>query len=232
MNMQDAVQNQEKAAGPLRPLKVWDLPTRLFHWLLAALVAASFVTGKIGGNAMTYHVRSGLAILVLLLFRLAWGFVGSRSSRFADFLEGPRAVLHYASGLLRPDAPRHLGHNPLGGWSIVAMLAALFIQAGTGLFANDDILTEGPLYSWVSKAVSDALTRVHLVNRQAIILLVALHLGAVLFHWVVKGDNLVKPMITGVKIWEGGAVAPADGRTWLAVLIAGLAAGAVYMLAG
>ncbi|MDZ7596904.1 MAG: cytochrome b/b6 domain-containing protein [Desulfobacterales bacterium] len=228
--MQNPVRNLAKAGGPTQPVSVWDLPTRLFHWLLAALVAASFVTGKIGGNAMAYHERSGLAILVLLLFRVAWGFVGSRSSRFADFLKGPRTVLRYARGLLRPDAPRHLGHNPLGGWSVVAMLAALFIQAGTGLFANDDILTEGPLFSWVSKATSDALTRVHLFNRQAIVLLVALHLGAILFHWVVKGDNLVKPMITGVKNWEGGAAAPADGRTWAAALIAGLAAEAVYLL--
>lgn len=228
--MPNTSQNQTEPAGPVRPVRVWDLPTRLFHWLLAALVAVSFVTGRIGGNAMAYHAQSGLAILALLLFRVAWGFSGSRSSRFANFLKGPRTVVRYAGGLLRPDAPRHLGHNPLGGWSIVAMLAALFIQAGTGLFANDDILTEGPLYSWVAKATSDALTRGHLFNRQIILGLVGLHLGAVLFHWAVKDEDLIKPMITGVKNWEGAVASPADGATGLAALIAGLAAGAVYLL--
>lgn len=221
----------EKSTGAGRVL-VWDLPTRLFHWLLAALVAVSFVTGRIGGTAMSCHEQSGLAILVLLIFRLAWGLWGSRSARFAAFLEGPRTVLRYARALPGPDAPRHLGHNPLGGWSIVAMLAVLLFQAGTGLFANDDILTEGPLYSWVTKATSDALTRGHLFNRQIILFLVALHLGAVFFHWVVKRENLIKPMITGVKNWEGEVASPADGSTWLAAVIAGLAAGAVYLLAG
>jgi cytochrome b len=230
--MQNASQNQTGPVGPVGPLKVWDLPTRMFHWLLAALVAASFVTGRIGGTAMSYHEQSGLAILVLLIFRVAWGLVGSRSARFAAFIKGPRTVLRYASGLLRHDTPRHLGHNPLGGWAIVAMLTALFIQAGTGLFANDDILTEGPLYSWVAKATSDALTRGHLFNRQIILGLVGLHLGAVLFHWAVKDEDLIKPMITGFKNWEGAAASPADGPTWLAAVIAGLAAGAVYLLVG
>mgnify|MGYP003574200692 FL=1 len=230
--MQKPLRNDAKAVEAAQPVKVWDLPTRLFHWLLAALVAASFVTGRIGGTAMSYHEQSGLAILVLLLFRLAWGLCGSRSARFAAFLKGPRAVLGYARTLLGPDTPRHMGHNPLGGWSVIAMLAVLLFQAGTGLFANDDILTEGPLYSWVGKATSDALTRSHLFNRQIIVVLVGLHLGAVLFHWAVKGENLIKPMITGVKNWEGAAASPADGPTWLAAVIALLAAGAVYLLVG
>jgi cytochrome b len=230
--MQEPVRNNRKAGSRVQPVMVWDLPTRLFHWLLAALVAASFVTARIGGTAMSYHERSGLAILVLLIFRVLWGLVGSRSARFAAFLEGPRTVLSYARALPGPAAPRHLGHNPLGGWAIVAMLTALFIQAGTGLFANDDILAEGPLYSWVAKATSDALTRGHLFNRQIIVVLVGLHLGAIIFHWAVKGENLIKPMITGFKNWEGTAASPADGPTWLAAVIAGLAAGAVYLLVG
>lgn len=228
--MQDAAQNQGKTAGPGRLVKVWDLPTRLFHWLLVGLIIASFVSGAIGGNAMQYHQWSGLAILVLLLFRLAWGFAGGHPSRFTSFLRGPKAVWRYARGLLRPDAPRHLGHNPLGGWSIIAMLAALSLQAGTGLFANDDILTEGPLYLWVSKSTSDLLTRIHLFNRQVLIVLAGLHVAAVIFYLVAKGENLVTPMITGVKHWDDDAAPSAAESPWKALLLAGLAAGAVYLL--
>jgi cytochrome b len=124
----------------------------------------------------------------------------------------------------------HLGHNPLGGWSIIALLLTLLVQAVTGLFANDDILTEGPLFDWVGKATSDWLTKIHKLNQQAIIVLVGLHVAAVLFYFFYKRQNLVLPMITGVKPWHGATVEPAGGRTWLAVLIAGLAVLAVYLL--
>jgi cytochrome b len=135
---------KENSERPPRFIMVWDFPTRLFHWLLVIFVIISFVTGNIGGNAMQYHEWSGFTILTLLLFRLVWGFVGSRESRFMTFIRGPSAVVRYATTLLRSDSTRHIGHNPLGGWSIIAMLFALLLQAGTGLFANDDIVTEGP----------------------------------------------------------------------------------------
>ena len=116
-------------------VRVWDLPTRLFHWLLVILVITSFVTVEIGGNAMQYHERSGYTILTLLLFRVIWGFIGGRESRFASFVRGPAAVLRYAATLFRSDPARYPGHNPLGGWSVMAMLLALFIQAGSTSFA-------------------------------------------------------------------------------------------------
>ena len=213
-----------------RSVLVWDLPTRLFHWLLVVLVIISFVTGKIGGNAMQYHECSGFSILVLLLFRLVWGFVGSRESRFGTFVLGPSAVARYARTLLRSDSAPFLGHNPLGGWSIIAMLFALLVQAATGLFANDDIITEGPLFDWVGKATSDWLTRVHKLNQEVIIALVCIHVLAVLFYLFYKRENLVKPMIFGVKEWRGTGPQPATGRSWIAALIAGLAALAVYLL--
>ena len=219
--------NMESAS---RSVLVWDLPTRLFHWLLVVLVIISFVTGKIGGNAMQYHECSGFSILVLLLFRLVWGFVGSRESRFGTFVLGPSAVARYARTLLRSDSAPFLGHNPLGGWSIIAMLFALLVQAATGLFANDDIITEGPLFDWVGKATSDWLTRVHKLNQEVIIALVCIHVLAVLFYLFYKRENLVKPMIFGVKEWRGTGPQPATGRSWIAALIAGLAALAVYLL--
>jgi cytochrome b len=219
--------NKQSSSGKVL---VWDLPTRLFHWLLVILVTTSFITAKIGGNAMQYHEWSGFTILALLLFRLVWGFFGSRESRFATFVRGPAAVFRYAVKILRPDSRHYLGHNPLGGWSIIAMLSALMVQAGTGLFANDDIDTEGPLYKWVSKATSDWLTRVHKLNQEVIIGLVAIHILAVLFYFLFKRENLVKPMVTGIKSWRGAVPEPTTGPTWKAALIAGLAALAVYLL--
>jgi cytochrome b len=210
-------------------VQVWDLPTRLFHWLLVAFVIVSFVSGNIGGNAMQNHEWSGLTILALLLFRLAWGFVGGRHARFAEFLRGPRTVLRYAIGLLRGDAPRYPGHNPLGGWSILAMLTALCIQAVTGLFANDDIFTEGPLAVWVDKATSDWLTRIHRLNPDVIIALVCIHIFAVFFHWWVKRENLILPMVTGKKTgWAD--VQPSHANPVLAAAVALLAAAAVFLL--
>ncbi len=209
---------------------IWDVPTRLFHWLLVIFVIFSYVTGNIGGNAMQYHGWSGFTILALLLFRLVWGFVGSRESRFMTFVRGPSTVVRYATTLLRSDSAHYRGHNPLGGWSIIALLFTLLVQAGTGLFANDDIVTEGPLFDWVSKATSDCLTQVHKLNQQVISALVCVHVLAVLFYFFYKRDNLVKPMITGVKQWSGAEPLPATGRTWIAVVIVGLAALAVYLL--
>lgn len=206
----------------LQEIPVWDFPTRLFHWLLVVLVAVSFTTGVIGGNAMVYHERSGFAILVLLVFRIIWGFVGSRQSRFSDFVKGPAAVWRYASALFRGDSERHPGHNPMGGWSVLALLLVLLIQVVTGLFANDDIITEGPLYLWVSKPVSDWLTRIHRINRFVVVALVATHLSAVLFYLWGKGENLIKPMITGKKSWHSDDTPPPAAPAWLAgAVIAG-----------
>ncbi len=228
--MEHAKLTRADSERPPRSVLVWDFPTRLFHWLLVIFVIISFVTGKMGGNAMQYHEWSGVTILTLLLFRLVWGFAGSRESRFITFLRGPSAVVRYATTLLHSDSTHYLGHNPLGGWSIIAMIFALLGQAATGLFANDDIVTEGPLFDWVSKATSDWLTRVHKLNQQVIIALVCVHVLAVLFYFFYKHDNLVKPMITGVKQWSGAEPLPATGRTLIALVIAWLAALAVYLL--
>jgi cytochrome b len=228
--MENTEQTMERMQGASRRLLVWDLPTRVFHWLLAVLVIISFVTGNIGGNAMQYHEWSGFTILALLLFRLGWGFAGSRESRFVTFIRGPSAVVRSAATLLRSDSTPSFGHNPLGGWSIIAMILALLVQAVTGLFANDDIVTEGPLFDWVSKATSDGLTRVHKLNQDVIIVLVSIHILAVLFYLFYKRENLVKPMITGVKKWHGTGSQPPTGSNSLAAVIAGLAALAVYLL--
>ncbi len=212
-----------------RPILVWDLPTRLFHWLLATLVIVSFVTGKTGGLWMQYHMWSGCAIFGLLLFRLTWGVVGGRHARFSNFVRGPGAVVRYGRTMLQRGTPRHLGHNPLGGWSVLAMLIALLIQATTGLFANDDIFTEGPLYPWIDKATSDWLTRIHNLNQHTILLLVSVHVMAVLFYLIIKHENLIMPMVTGRKHWHGEGQSSAN-HLGMAALIACLLAGGVYLL--
>ena len=225
--------DESKGSKPLeasgRLILVWDLPTRLFHWLLVALVITSFATGKIGGLWMKYHMWSGYAIFGLLLFRVAWGFVGGRHARFSDFVCGPGAVLRYARTLIDRQPPRHLGHNPLGGWSVLAMLIALLVQAVTGLFSNDDIFIEGPLYPWVSKAASDWLTHIHKLNQEIILLLVAVHVVAVFFYLILKNENLIQPMFTGRKHWydEGQS---STNQLGMAALIAGLLAVGVFLL--
>ena len=213
---------------PLKRVKVWDLPTRLFHWVLVILVACSFITGSIGGQAMVYHERCGVAILVLLLFRLVWGFIGGRHARFTTFVSSPAAVWRYAVDLIRNTSPRYLGHNPLGGWSILAMLTLLLVQVGTGLFANDDIFTEGPLFAYVAKNTSDWLTRIHLFNQKAILFLVAVHLGAILFYLVVKRENLIYPMISGTKRWHE-EVAPTQNQVGAATAAILFLSAAVYL---
>jgi cytochrome b len=210
-------------------IRVWDLPTRLFHWLIVIFVTVSFTTGMVGGNWMPYHLKSGFIIFTLLLFRLIWGFWGGRYSRFNSFVRGPAAVMGYAKTLFRKDSPKILGHNPMGGWSVMAMLAALVVQVGTGLFANDDIATQGPLYGWVSKATSDWLTGIHVFNKGVILFLIALHLSAVLFYLLIKHDNLIAPMVTGLRPWRESAPS-SNYRIWRAVLIAAFAVAVVYWL--
>jgi len=149
-------------------IKVWDLPVRLFHWVLVAAIVSLFASAKL--DHLPLHAALGEAVLALLLFRILWGFVGSRTARFSDFVRGPSGVAAYLKSGKSPTP----GHNPLGGWMVVTMLAGLSLQAISGLMSNDDVDFEGPL--------------------------AALHVGAVLFYWLVRKDNLILPMITGRKV--------------------------------
>ncbi len=176
-------------------IRIWDLPTRAFHWLLAACILGSFVTVKVGGFWMDYHFLFGYAVLALLAFRLVWGVLGPGHARFARFVRGPRAIIEY----LRGRSPDSAGHSPLGALSVIAMLAALSVQAITGLFANDGIMNEGPLTSRVSGALSDTLTGIHLFNETVLLVLIGLHILAIAWYAVAKRRRLVRAMITGNK---------------------------------
>jgi cytochrome b len=211
-------------------VRVWDLPVRLFHWTLLALVVFSVATAYVGGSWMDWHMRSGYAVLALLAFRIAWGVVGTRHARFANFVRGPAAVVLYLRSLGGGAHPVSVGHNPLGALSVLALLAVLLAQAGTGLFANDDIFTEGPLAKLVAKAASDQATTIHYWNQWALYALVAMHVLAVLVHRVRFGDNLVGPMIAGTKALPA-RYAPQDAGpvpVARAVVVAGLAAALVW----
>jgi cytochrome b len=216
---------------PLQSVKVWDLPTRLFHWILVALLIAQWLTAENSGT-MDWHVRGGYAVLALVLFRLIWGIMGSETARFSHFMRGPGATLGYFMALLRGESPHYLGHNPMGGWSIAMLLILLLIQAVTGLFANDDILIEGPLYSSVSKDTSDWLTTIHRLNFNLLLAMIAVHLAAVLFYLLVKRENLIHPMLSGRKHLAPGSVvaAPRMVNPWLGLAALAIAGISVWLL--
>ena len=180
-------------------IKVWDLPVRLFHWLIVLLLVFQVVTGQIGGSLMEWHAYSGYAILVLIVFRILWGFAGSTHARFASFLAGPAATYRFALRLFSREAVPQVGHNPLGGWMVIALIVSLALQAASGLFAYDGAGAEGPLASLVSFDLSSRLSQFHRWNFKLLLVLSGVHTAAVLFHWLVKKENLIGAMFTGVK---------------------------------
>ena len=209
-------------------IRVWDLPTRIFHWLLVVLVVASYVTGQMGGSMIEWHGRAGVAITGLLAFRIVWGIVGSTYARFVDFIPTPARLGVYLRGeWTRP------GHNPLGALSVFALLGILLFQALSGLFSNDDIAFSGPLRQLVSADTTNWLSGLHRQNYWIIIAFVALHVSAVAFYGLVKKDNLVKPMITGVKEDADPAHEPARGGGLVAFIVAlAIMAGVLYVATG
>jgi cytochrome b len=194
------------------PVRVWDLPTRLFHWALAACVIGAVITARIGGNAIEWHLRLGLAALALLVFRLVWGGVGGHWSRFAQFLYSPAALGRYLRGRSRPDERVEVGHSPLGALSVFGLLAVVAAQVATGLVADDEIATTGPLVRFVDGALSLQATSWHRTWGQWLLLgLVLAHVVAIIVYRVRQGRDLVTPMIQGDKRLPPGTPASADG---------------------
>lgn len=202
-------------------VKVWDLPTRLFHWFLVLLTIAAFATGFLGGNLIEAHGLLGLAITGLLAFRLVWGVVGSTYARFSQFVSGPAQALTYLRGQWHG-----LGHNPLGAFSVLAMLALMLFQAGSGLVSDDNISFTGPLKTWVSQDTADWMTGLHKINAWLIVGLVSLHTLSVVFYAVVKKKNLLTPMFTGHQNVDDAKLESARGGGWLPFTVAVLIAAA------
>lgn len=199
---------------------VWDIPTRLFHWLLAMGFAAAWLTYKT--NKMELHSWIGYGLLTLLLFRLVWGVIGSPHSRFGDFVHGPGTVLSYIKGDLSPTP----GHNPLGGWSVVVLLTLLVIQAVTGLFNGDDILFDGPFRAAVDSSLADSLGALHGKLFYVIVGLVCLHVVAVCWHQWAKKEQILHAMISGHKKNISGKNKPAP--LWRAIVALLVCAGLIW----
>jgi cytochrome b len=210
------------------PMRVWDLPTRLFHWTVAVLVGISWGTQELGW--MQIHFYAGYLTLSLLLFRLVWGFIGSDTARFRSFLKSPLAAFRHLTHITRREADTEIGHNAAGGWMVLVLLGLLAVQAATGLCSNDDISLEGPLARWVGKETSDTLTHYHHLIFNFILAAIVLHVLAVLAYAVLKGHDLVRPMITGKKRLPGATRAPRMASPVLALAIWIVALGAVVAL--
>ena len=219
------------------PVRVWDFPTRAFHWTLAVLVGFSWYSGDRAGSWLEWHFWSGYAVLALLLFRIAWGFVGGAWARFSSFVRGPGAAFHHIQDLFSPRDMRDIGHNPIGGWMVIAILLILLAQVGMGLFISDSDmgLTGGPYADYVSDALRSQLLSLHGWNGKLILLLIAAHVSAVVIYLIWKGENLIGAMITGRKKLDAELRAQAervkaDGNIWLALAILAVASGVVFAI--
>lgn len=209
-------------------VRVWDLPTRVFHWSLVVAVAAAFITGFVGGNAMLWHGRIGVGVTGLIVFRLAWGIVGSTYARFAHFVRGPAAIREYLAGRWRG-----VGHNPVGALSVLGLLAIVAVQLITGLFANDDITFNGPLYALVDKEFSDRMAGLHQLNVWLLGGLIALHLGAIAFYLRVRKQDLVRPMLRGWQARNDQSEESLSGGGPVAFVVAMIVAlGGVWLASG
>ena len=197
-------------------IRVWDLPTRLFHWVLVALIVLLYATGEYDVLDMRWHFWAGYATLALLLFRVLWGFLGSQTSRFRDFVRGPFAVAAYVRALFSTNRKPSVGHNPLGGWSVLALLLCVAVQSVTGLFSSDEIDSDGPFVA-------------HVPVKTVKLILIGVHVAAVVLYLLLRHENLIGPMISGRK-------RSADARplrfagAWLALTLALLSIAAVAIL--
>ena len=178
---------------------VWDGFVRVFHWSLVVLFAVSVASGKVGGEWIVWHMRSGYAILALVTFRLIWGFVGGEYARYGSFLAGPIRAVKFAKGLLSKTQQHVIGHNPVGGWMVIVLLLMLATQAMLGLFSNDEIATTGPLARYVSDETSITLMGRHRTIGNILLALVGIHIAAVLFHVLIKKEGLIRAMFSGKK---------------------------------
>jgi len=213
---------------------VWDGGLRIFHWSLAASVTGAWATQELGPAYMDWHMAFGCAALALVVWRLAWGFVGPRTARFSDFVRPPREMTAYVNSLRSGPKQRFSGHNPLGAFSVVAMLALVLIQALTGLGNSDDIFFDGPWHHVLPDSVSDRLSYIHSVNFWILVTLIALHVGAIFAHWLFLRENLVVPMLSGKKprreTAEGTGIA--GQKPGLALALALASAALVGLLVG
>jgi len=210
----------------IRRTRLWDAPTRLFHWSLVALFGALWWTGKNG--VLDWHRRAGYCLIALLLFRITWGLVGGSTARFSRFVKGPRDVVRYVrySMFSRAETAQTLGHNPLGGWSVLVMLVLLITQTGLGLVSVDvDGIESGPFSYLVAFDTGRKAAYLHHLMFNVLLGIVALHILAVLFYLLLHRENLVWPMISGNRISrdeETGMIAAPAARAAGVIVVSGI----------
>lgn len=209
---------------------MWDLPLRLFHWLLVATLAGSWLTQELGVQYMDWHIRLGYLAIGLVVFRLLWGFLGPRHARFSSFLHSPGAALHYARSWASGTVPVWAGHNPLGAWAVCAMLLLTAVQGASGLFNSDDILWSGPWHAAVPTAFADRMSWLHDFNFKLLLGLAGLHLAAIAAYWLRLRIDLVTAMITGRKRHLNEADGIRTQRLWCAIALAVFAALVVWLI--
>lgn len=211
------------AQSPLAAVRLWDLPVRLVHWSFALLIPVLWWTAEKGD--LTLHAKIGLVMLGLVVFRLLWGLVGSSTARFTTFVRGPGTIRAYLAGLKAGTGAPVVGHNPLGGLSVVALLGLLALQVGLGLFAQDtDAMASGPLNFLVSWDTARAASGLHGLAFNLIVAFIVLHLAAIAWYRLVKKDDLVRPMVTGRKAYAVPVTAPRIAPLWKALIVALVAA--------
>jgi cytochrome b len=214
---------------PLRSVLVWDIPVRVFHWLIVALVVAAYATWRL--NWIVWHQWIGYATLTLLLFRLSWGFLGSETARFSSFLASPRNVLQHLKGSLRREPDYRVGHNPAGSWMVVLLIALLLAETLTGVYIANDIADEGPLTELVPAWAANAIAASHAILWDALLAAIILHVLAIAGFAAIKGQNLLRPMITGTKILSANVAAPRTGSSARAgLLLLGCAVAAAVLV--
>ncbi len=228
MSRMRAVPSPEQKPERPRLIEVWDGPVRLFHWAAAALVAALYATWR--ANRMGWHVLAGDALLALVLFRLLWGLFGSETARFSRFAASPRTALRHLGALARREPDTAVGHNPAGGWMVFALLGLLLAEALTGLYINNDVADVGWFTEIMPAPIANAITDLHAILWNVIVVAVVLHLLAILVYAVLKGQNLVGPMITGKKRLPAEVAAPRLASSLLALLLFAAAAAAAALI--
>jgi cytochrome b len=221
-----------KQSQPVLKGLVWDLPTRLFHWLLVICLAGSWITAEAGFDWTETHFLFGYTSLGLITFRIIWGFIGPTHARFSSFVKGPTHVVNSARSLLNRTPSAYVGHNPIGGWSTVLFLAVVAMQATSGLFISDDIFYAGPYNGIVSSDTAGELAGIHHLNFNVLQALVLIHLSAIIWYQWGKRTQLIKPMITGRKALAVEQAQQAISHNYLlrAVISGSLVAAAVIAL--
>jgi cytochrome b len=212
-----------------RIILVWDVWTRLFHWLTAALIVVAYVTYRLGW--MDWHARAGDAVLTLVVFRLLWGFFGSQTARFSRFVAAPRAAFRHLAQISRREPDRQVGHNAAGGWMVLLLLVLVLGEALSGIYLQNDVANQGPLTEVTPARVANVITASHRILWDALLAAILLHVMAIIVYAAAKGQNLLRPMVTGLKTLPGGVVQPHVAGALRAALLLGISALAVAALA-